>query len=230
VIYILWAIGLLVVALLLYTLLGIYRLLTPTRGRPIDRIARPGEALLVIDMQQDFTRKTGPQGYDPARVEAAIASVNGLAREAHEKGVPVVSIRQILSAPLAAAIARILAGPEGITGSPGIGLDPRLDLKTERDFTKERGDAFSNSELERWLDENRIGRLRLAGLDGCHCIQRTARGALNRGYAVEIAESGVLTADAAGWATWRTKLRGLGAALPPEKDERAKDPGLPAAG
>lgn len=209
---VLWIAGLAAAGFVAYILRGIHLILTPTRGHKIDRAARPGEALVVIDMQEDFTRKA-KRGYDPADVEAAIGAVNSLAREARQAGIPVLSVRQMVTAPVAAAVGRILAGPEGIAGSPGIGLDRRLELGAERDFTKERGDAFSNPELERWLDQRHVGRLRIVGLDGCHCVQRTARGALNRGYAVEIVESGVLAADRPAWSDWRSKLEAMGAAF-----------------
>jgi nicotinamidase-related amidase len=209
----LWFAVLLAVALVGYTVLGIYLLLTPTRGRRIDRASRPNEALLVIDLQSDFTRKTGKNGYQDAQVDRTLDSVNGLAAAAHASGVPVVSIRQVVTAPLAAFIGRILAGPGGIVGSPGIGLDPRLDLKADHDFTKHRGDAFSNPELERWLDSNRIGKLQIVGLDGCYCVRLTSLGALNRGYDVEIVENGVLAADANRWAECKQQLAKQGAAV-----------------
>ena len=93
----------------------------------------------MIDLQSDFTRKTGKDGYEASRVQTALESVNALAAKAHASGVLVVSIRQVVTASLASFIGRILAGPEGIIGSPGISLDPRLDLKATRDFTKHRG-------------------------------------------------------------------------------------------
>jgi nicotinamidase-related amidase len=209
----LWTIGTIVAALALYILLGIYRLLTPTRGERIDRSSRAGEALVVIDLQSDFTRKTGTKGYDPARVETTLSMVNALARRAHEEGVPVVAIRQVVTAPLAAFIGRFLAGPEGFIGSPGIGLDPRLDIKADRDFTKDRGDAFSSLAFEAWLGERKIGKLRIVGLDGCYCVRLTSMGALSRGYAVELIESGVLVSDARRWTECKTELSRRGASF-----------------
>jgi biuret amidohydrolase len=211
--YLLWFAVLPFVVLVGYTLLGIYLLLTPTRGRRIDRVTRPNDALLVIDLQSDFTRKTGKDGYEAMKVQTVLESVNALAAKAHARGASVVSIRQVVTAPLAAFIGRVLAGPEGIIGSPGISLDPRLDLKAAHDFTKHRGDAFSNPELGQWLDSNRIGKLQIVGLDGCYCVRLTSLGALNRGYEVEIIESGVLAANIKRWYECKQQLAQQGAAV-----------------
>jgi nicotinamidase-related amidase len=212
-IYALWFVVVLVAALAAYIATSIYMLLTPTRGKRIHKASRPHEALLVIDLQSDFTRKTGKGSYRADEVNSAIMSVNALARSAHARGVPVVSIRQVVTSPLAAFISRILAGPAGTKGSPGIGLDPRLDLNADRDIIKSRGDAFSNPELERWLDDNRIGKLRIVGLDGCYCVRLTILGALNRGYDVELVESGVLASDVDRWFDCKRLLRDEGAAF-----------------
>ena len=211
--YALWFAVLLAVALAAYIAMGIYLLLTPTSGKRIHKATRPHEALLVIDLQSDFTRKTGKGSYRADEVNSALMSVNALARSAHASGVPVVSIRQVVTAPLAAFVGRILAGPAGIAGSPGIGLDPRLDLNAERDFIKSRGDAFSNPELERWLGDNKIGKLRIVGLDGCYCVRLTSLGALNRGYDVELIESGVLASDVDRWFDCKRLLSDRGAAF-----------------
>jgi hypothetical protein len=47
----LWIIAVLALALLVYTVWGIVRLQSPTKGRPIDRAARPGKALVTFERQ-----------------------------------------------------------------------------------------------------------------------------------------------------------------------------------
>lgn len=206
-------VGILAFALVVYTVLGVHQLLTPTQGPKIDRTSRQRAALVVIDLQSDFTRKTGSKGYDPARVDAALAAVNAQARKAHAEGVPVVAIRQVVSAPLAAFLGRFLAGPEVIIGSPGLGLDPRLDIRADRDFTKHRGDAFCNPAFGSWLDEQGIGKLQIVGLDGCYCVRLTSIGALNRGYEVEVIDGGVLASDSTRWSDCKAQLGRQGASF-----------------
>ena len=75
------------------------------------------------------------------------------------------------------------------------------------------GDAFSNPQLGEWLAARKVGRLRLVGLDGCFCLQSTAHGALNRGYAVEIVEDAVLTSFPAKWPKCKKELSERGAAV-----------------
>lgn len=207
------AIAAIVVAFLAYVAIGIYRMITPTRGRKIDHAARPGSALVIIDMQDDFTNKRGKNGFGDAAVASAIDTVNRHIEMARSQNIPVAVIRQVQYEPIAILVTKLLAGSEGLAGSPGLGLDPRIDASAAPDFEKSRADAFSNKKFEAWLAENHIGQLKLVGLDGCYCVQATAHGALNRGYAVEILQDGVLTAFPARWQECKMQLQARGAAI-----------------
>ncbi|MRR10465.1 cysteine hydrolase [bacterium] len=75
-----------------------------------------------------------------------------------------------------------------MAGTPGAALDARLRRVSDDVFTKQRSDAFSNPELERFLSARRVDRLYLCGIDGAHCVLATARGGRNRGYKVTLLE------------------------------------------
>jgi Amidases related to nicotinamidase len=61
------------------------------------------------------------------------------------------------------------------------------------------GDSFYNPKLDEFLTEQRVNELYLAGLDPEFCVYSTARGALNRGYKVNVITDAILS--------WRDSIR-----------------------
>jgi nicotinamidase-related amidase len=196
--------------LVIYTVWGMIRMQTPTRGRAIDAGRRPGEALVVIDVQKDFT---SPATYDPVSVEQALSRINALAADARDSGIPVLNVRHVFKGPYVNLLVRLLSGGRGAAGSPGLGTDPRLQLGASAEFLKHRGDAFANPQFGEWLDRQDIGKLIIVGLDGNACVKSTADGALNRGYRVEIHDDAVLSSSAAGWTGQKARLKERGASI-----------------
>lgn len=193
-----------------YTAWGMIRLQTPTSGRHIDLAACPGEALVVIDVQEDFTSGAT---YDPAAVALALARINALAKDARDRGVPVLNVRHVFKGPYVNFLVRLLSGGRGGARSPGLATDPRLDLGADMDFVKHSGDAFSSPEFGHWLDRHAIGKLIIVGLDGNACVKSTADGALNRGYRVEIHDDAVLSRSPSGWTGQKARLKARGALI-----------------
>ena len=210
-IYIFYTLGILVLLFILYIGIGTYLLLTPTKGRRIDRSARTGSALILIDMQEDYTRREGKHSYRPEDVAKLIGNVNSVIRKAEAQNMPVVTIRKVTHGRLKIAVSRILAGPEGLAGNPGIQFDDRIMVNPSADFEKDRADAFSVDAFEAWLAERKIGQLYIAGIDGCYCIKCTSFGGLNRGFAVTIVEDSTLTAFPDRWQQIRQALTDAGA-------------------
>lgn len=50
-----------------------------------------------------------------------------------------------------------------------------LNIATAHIFSKKKSSAFSNTELVKFLKENGITHLEIAGVDGNYCVFRTAR-------------------------------------------------------
>jgi nicotinamidase-related amidase len=168
-------------ALLLY--LGL-----PTSGPRIGRYASPRAAVLVIDLQEDFT---GPAARRPYRDgDRIVAVANSLLAQAEAHGALVVYIANVVEN----RVTRAFMGGVNAPGAPGTELDRRLvKVPGGRTFTKGRGDALSNPELDAYLRAQQVDRLLIVGLDGAHCVNSTARGALNRGYQVTMLTDGIAT-------------------------------------
>lgn len=207
------AIGLGAVALAGYVAFSLRRLSVPTRGTPIDRAARPETALVVIDVQEDFTRNTGRNAFDAAERDAALAAISREIEASRAAGHQVAFIRNVFRDWPVVLAMKLVGGGIGTPGREGLRLDRTLDVRGAPEFEKSIGDTFSNPDFEAWLATHRIGRLILVGLDSCYCVQLTARGALARGYQVEIRERATLTTQPDKWASLRRDLATEGAAL-----------------
>jgi nicotinamidase-related amidase len=174
---------------------------------------RPGTALVVIDVQEDFTRNTGKHAFDPGQRDAVLAEI-GRQVEAHRiAGHQVAFVKNVFRDWPVIAAMKMSAGGIGTPGRDGLKLDRTLAVGNAPVFEKSIGDSFSSPQFEAWLEEKRIGRLVLVGLDACHCVQLTAKGALNRGYDVEIRDPATLTTTPDRWTDLKGELGKLGAAF-----------------
>lgn len=178
----------------------------PTVGPAIDPSTRPGKALVLIDLQSDFTRRDGKGAYSRPERARAIAHVNALAADAQRLGEPVIVLRHVWQGWPARLAARLALGGAGNPGRTGLALDPDIQPGEVIDIIKHVGDGFSAPELSAHLERLKVGSLRLVGLDACHCVQLTARGAAARGYKVEILDEAVLASVPADWQALQPKL------------------------
>lgn len=182
-----WALAC-VVLLVLAVFAIIYRSMQPTTGPRIDAYAMPRTALLVVDIQEDYT---GPQARRRFRDgERIVAATNALLAQASAKNVLVIHIENTIDNPLLA----LLTGGLNAPGAPGTAMDHRLmPVSGSRTFSKNRSDAFSNPELDAYLRAQQVSRLLIVGLDGAYCVNATTQGALNRGYKVTLYSDGIAT-------------------------------------
>lgn len=165
-----------------------YLQMRPTTGPQIDVYSTPRTALIIIDIQEDYT---GPQAKSRYRDgDRIVAASNALLEQARQKGTPVVYIENVIDNPLIA----LLAGGVNAPGAPGTAMDRRLlKVPGAKTFAKNRPDAFSNPELDAFLRGNHVNRLLLTGLDAAYCVNATTKGALNRGYKVTLFPEGIAT-------------------------------------
>lgn len=173
-------------AFVVITAMKIY---TPPQGPKINRYANPRKALLVIDVQEDFSGLKGKQPVPIKDAERQIAVINKLINYASGTGMEVAYVRQLFDDNF---IMRNLVG-RAIEGQPGAELDARIKVINRNDFTKNISDAFSNPRLEDFLIKNQINEVYLVGLDAAYCVYYTALGAKNRGYKVVVVKDAVMT-------------------------------------
>lgn len=170
-------------------------------------------ALLVIDIQEDYTGTTAKSPYPYKNSEKLIETVNKLIEKAAEKGFIVVYIRQEFDGFLGKMISKIVGHGTAIKGNPGTDFDKRVKIVSDHCFSKPMPDAFSNPKFESFIKENHIEELYLVGLDAAGCVYLTAKGALKRGYKVSIIQDGIVLLAEKKWNSLMEKYKKNGITL-----------------
>ena len=166
-------------------------------------------ALLLVDFQRDFLAEDGRLPVAHHQVAPVIAAANAAIGEARAACVEIVAIGNEFRP--SDWLLNLLRRRAAIAGSPGAAWDPRVEIGGAAYFAKDRGDAFSNPALPRFLAERRIGEIVLAGLFAGACITATAKGALARGLRVRVLEAAVADASDRRRAAALRRLTRLGA-------------------
>jgi nicotinamidase-related amidase len=150
---------------------------------------RRKRALLLIDFQHDFLRENGRMPVAANQVGPVIDAANRAVLKARAGGVPVIAIgNEFRRSDWLANLFRRFAA---LAGSDGARWDERVPRDGQRYFAKWRGSAFCNADLDRFLREENIGDIDLAGLYAGACVSATARDALKRGYRVAVLSDAV---------------------------------------
>jgi len=179
---------------------------TGTNGPRIKDYAAPRTAILVIDLQEDYT---GPHAKQPYRdADKILAATNHLLEKARAEGNLVVFIENVETG----AFVHFITGGLNAPGAPGTEMDSRL-LRSPGTvtFIKQAPDAFSNAGLDAYLREHQVDHVVITGLDAAVCVNATTLGALNRGYKVTMETSAILTNTGNRMGAWAQKWRQAGA-------------------
>ena len=188
---ILIAIAILILGAIGFLVSEIILISKPTHGKPIAHYEQPQKALLVIDVQEDFTGTTAKPPFPYPESEQLIETVNRITEAAYRENIPIIYIRQEMDGFPGEMLSNLIAGGIAIKGNPGTQIDKRVSVISDHIFPKHRSDAFSNPKFEAFLIKNQVNELILIGLDADGCVHATARGALNRGYTVSVVTDAV---------------------------------------
>ncbi len=141
------------------------------------------QALLVIDIQNDFTGDRARKPIDRIQADEIIGNINKIIERAHLLDLTVIYIGNEYSFIDPLNIFRNFAA---IKGTEGAKLDPNLKIIDRNYFSKQTRNAFSNPALNTFLKQNGIGKLLITGVYAEACILRTIEGGLQNGFQVEI--------------------------------------------
>jgi nicotinamidase/pyrazinamidase len=167
----------------------------PTQGNKIELYKDPLKAVLVIDIQEDYTGTTAKPPFPYKDSQKLISTVNTITEAASKKNIIVIYIRQELEGFWGKLLSNLIGGGTAFKGNPGTEIDKRISIISKNNFPKPRSDAFSNPRLEKFLIQNHVDELYLIGLDAAGCVHNTAKGALNRGYTVNIITDSIVLMD-----------------------------------
>lgn len=162
---------------------------------------RSGDALLIVDVQNDFL----PGGALPVpRGAEVIPVLNEVARRFASAGLPVFATRDWHGRHHSSF--RPQGGPwppHCVAGSRGAAFPAELDLPAATTIVSKgsRADdpgysAFAGTGLEARLRHQGVGRLFVGGLATDYCVLHTVRDALARGFEVVLLGSAVRAVDA----------------------------------
>jgi nicotinamidase-related amidase len=178
----------------------------PTKGEPVPTFAHPHKALLVIDVQPAFM---GDRTRYPKQDEV-IARINAMQQQAQADSVVIVHIRQEFNGILGTLMSKMFLKGKGREGQPGTEMDSRILPLAAVAFPKHIGDAFSNPDLQKFLNQHEVNELVLTGMDAEFCVHQTAQGALNRGYKVSVVPQALLMGNMGHWDKVMAKYRSEG--------------------
>lgn len=148
---------------------------------------RQKSALIVIDLQNDFTLATGKAPACSSQVDDLIPVVNELSKQFLECQQEVIYLKTEWSNPLV----KFLTGNSVKKGTKGAEFDRRLNVVSNNIFIKSNKNAFTCSEFVQFLQTNGIEHLYLVGLATDYCIKVTAEMAIKHGYRVSVVMDGV---------------------------------------
>jgi nicotinamidase/pyrazinamidase len=145
-------------------------------------------ALLVIDVQKDFTQSSGRLPVDMNQAEQMIANLNAIVDSLDPDSTLTVYIGNEFRKfdPL-----NIFRNFFAIGGADGCRLDPRLKIARKYYFSKQEGNALSNASLVSFLRQSNIEHLYLTGLQAEACVYRTFRGALKHGFSCSVIQDAI---------------------------------------
>jgi nicotinamidase-related amidase len=167
------------------------------------------KALLVIDAQEDFIgEQRNKKKFNYEDVDELINNINDKITTYEKNGQEVIYIANVL--PNNFFYKKFF--PYGIAGSKGAKFDKRIKIVSENYFEKHVGNAFENDNLVKFIKENGIEKVELAGVDGTLCVFKTAKGGRKIGLTVSILSDSVGTVNPEKFIKISAKLKTLGVA------------------
>ena len=166
--------------------------------------ARRDEALVVIDLQNDFCAGDGHFArlglVDPASLRPVAAAVDDLARAARAGGVPVFFVRTHADPERLPANVVERHRRQGRLGSLrsgewGAGFFEVAPAPTDTVVTKALYDPFLGTDLQARLEGMGVRRLVLAGVFADVCVEATARTAFQLGFEICVVGDGTIALE-----------------------------------
>ena len=164
-------------------------------------------AVVVVDVQHDFTRRDGVlgiEGRDVDRCRKIVQPINDFLSTARGHGIPIV-FTQMLGDPRSTSEAWSLVGAANARGdrvvceveSWGAELDSELAIRPgDHVVTKHRASAFIDTDLEKILKELGCDTILVCGLTAEVCVESTARHAFMLDYHVVLLDDLISSLDA----------------------------------
>lgn len=176
--FIMWAV---LIVVIFASIIGgrLYYLSKETFGEEVSGENGNKSALLVLDVQNDTLSMK-----EYTQKDVLVKNINKAIEFAKENEIEIIYTKQVFTNP----IDKFLSGGLYVENTEGSELSPEIEVISSHVYEKERTDAFSNTELEKYLLDQKITTVYIVGADASACVYKTALGGLNRNYQVIILE------------------------------------------
>lgn len=164
-----------------------------TTGEHIAKYDQPQKALLILNIQENTTgAKALPVSPYKTNLEY-FSRLNNVIENASKKNFLIIHVQQEFDGSWGKILSWAVFGGSNIKGKPGTEIDKRVLMLFNYKFSKPKGDSFANPHLEEFMKTHQVNEIYITGLDPEFSIYATARGALNRGYKVNIVRDALLS-------------------------------------
>ena len=180
-----------------------------SKGPDIAAYPDSKSALIVLDLQKDFTADSARMPVRKESVPSMIANINSLEHIFAASGRPIIYIRNVFSR--SDIIANLIRHGAAVEGSTGVAYDERLEILQVAQFSKSVPDMFSNRDLEKYLVSHHVSRLFMTGVFADQCVYWSSKSALNRKYSVTIISDAVAAGNKNAADSAMKRLQHLGA-------------------
>lgn len=154
-------------------------------------------AVLLMDLQKDFLGTEGSRmPVKPTSATAIINTANAILRkEVLKDALPILIVNCFRAAD---RVGNFFRNGATVEGTVGAGIDGRIrNVGSFRVFAKASPSAFTNPELDRYLQMEKITDLYVMGVFAEGCVRSTVLDARRRGYVVHVLANAV--ASNASW-------------------------------
>jgi nicotinamidase-related amidase len=141
------------------------------------------KAILVVDIQDDFTASNAKMPVDSLQAVQMIENLNRIIDKSKETEVTVIYIGNEYGK---YDLLNIFRNVAALKGSDETKMDKRLHIVSKNYFSKHKGNAFSNPELDKFLKDNNITDVYIGGLYAEACIYATTKGAIRHKYTTTV--------------------------------------------
>lgn len=149
--------------------------------------------ILILDIQKGFIGENARMPVAKHQVEPMLEKVNRIVEKADSNGLPVVYIGNEYEPKQ--FIVNFFTKNSAVKGSEGAKLDERLLRVNNNYFSKQKGNALSNSELVSYLDASKVKHLVIVGLFAEACVAATALDSIRRNFTVSVVRDAVASSN-----------------------------------
>lgn len=114
------------------------------------------KAILIIDIQEDYTGKNARPPFPYEGADELIEKVNSIIDKCVEKDIKVIYVKQEFADFIPRMLTKLFSHGTALKGSEGAAIDKRIKIVSDKCFSKQMPSAFTNLEFKKYLSESSV--------------------------------------------------------------------------